>query len=589
MINTYKPRFKPWRYIPAAAAVPALILAAFMLYGGRTAFAQDGPAAADPASLAPTAPADMSRPDVLLVTQKLSDFPKDMLRQPLLKVFFTKDFVSYYESGESALSLKGAMRRLAFEQHTTVLDKLYSYALNAPAELAFWKSFNGRLEQYMLVLSRPKLAALLGFLAKIAADDKQLSVYKQLQVPRLGNVTVFKLAYGYGCSLYFAGLGDKLVVYSSPDMTLPAPDELARWDDRARAEFGRSKGSGTFSRVYGPETGKAKHVLYASASFFSFGYQNFFPALAALKFRYAGEAWETYSLTGSHGAKSAIKAGPLWDSVPKSPALCAALPLDADKAADLLTALGNGDAEKKGLRSLAKTLRGPAGLCWYPGSAVYTPLLVMRTGQAVPAAAARALFEKAVGGNEAGILTGEQAETEEGGGPPHAARFEAPFPVDVKQLKDGFLLTREVSSRFGLYDQSQSPRGAKMRSRKFFRVSMLRSGEWLFFSADDRLVDKAMSVRQKRYPALSDQLNASQRQGGLIVFPGGAAELAKSAVLQSLPAEQESVFRESVSRLLFPAFERIGRFPGYSLAMPDYGSARPLKWERLRWQDIWLK
>ena len=128
-----------------------------------------------------------------------------------------------------------------------------------------------------------------------------------------------------------------------------------------------------------------------------------------------------------------------------------------------------------------------------------------------------------------------------------------------------------------------------MRSRKFFRVSMLRSGEWLFFSADDRLVDKAMSVRQKRYPALSDQLNASQRQGGLIVFPGGAAELAKSAVLQSLPAEQESVFRESVSRLLFPAFERIGRFPGYSLAMPDYGSARPLKWERLRWQDIWLK
>lgn len=517
---------------------------------------------------APMPAVDIARPDAIVATQSLSELPEDILKQPLLRKLLAEDLVFYYESSEGFLSLKGTVRRVAFENRQSALDELFAYVLKSPAKLAFWRSYDGRLNQYMLILDKTGATQLLAEVAKAAAGDSQFSLDHEVDAPGGGKANVYKIGYARGEEVYFAGVRDKLYIFSGRDMRLPAAGEMAPWPY---------------------EKDGAKHALFLSASYLSFGYQDFFPALEAIKFRFTDAGWETHVLTKSAAFKPPLDSAPLWSAAPKSPSLCLALPVDLERVAGFLR------PEKAG--ALAAALATPVGVCWYPESFMYSPLVVARLKGPLDQKALGDLFESLIGGLEAGILTDEersrlaaQEQARAAGktvdNPVRAAHFEPPLPVVSSASRGAALWSREVSSRYGIYERARSSAANKMRSKRFFRVRLAQTKDYLLFSADDRLVDNALAVLGKRYPALSDLLGAGQGNASVIVFPDKTASLIRGSTLQSLPAEEESVFRESVSRRLFPALDRIKNFPAYSLTMPSYASSDPLRWERLQWRPL---
>lgn len=536
---------------------------------------------------------NLSRPDALIVTKSLSELPRDILKQPLLKKLLTEDFVFYYESSEGFLGLKGTLRRIAYENNLTLADEVLSYVLRAPAELALWKSYDGKLNQFMLVLKRPGLGELLEMAAKVAAKDSQLTMQGEQKVAGVGKVSIYKLRYSHNDELFFGGFEGQLYVFSNPEITLPSPEDLKKWREDAKTNFGKNKNDGVFSLALEPEDDTSKHAIYLSAAYLSFGYQAFFPVLEAIKFRYARGEWEAYALTGSAAVNLAVDPSLLWAAAPRSPSVCIALPVDFLKVEDLLKLVYT-DKQKE-ISALAGTLKSPVGICWYPQSALYTPLIIAKTSATLNTAFLGEFFARAVGGNEAGILSEQErelyleqqkdrAEGKKVEDPVKASVFESPFPVEEKTDKRGTVWSREVSSRYGFYEQSQSRNAQKMRSKKFIRVSAALRDDTLLFSADDRLVENSLSVMDKKYPAVADSLPRKGSKPGLILFPEKIAELIKQAALQSLPAEQESVFRESVSRRLFPALEKIKEFPACAVPLPSFEEAGPWKWERLKCQ-----
>jgi uncharacterized protein YfaA (DUF2138 family) len=152
----------------------------------------------------------------------------------------------------------------------------------------------------------------------------------------------------------------------------------------------------------------------------------------------------------------------------------------------------------------------------------------------------------------------------------------------------GTVWSREVSSRYGILDAAKSTYREKMKSKKYFNVRLALWKEYLVFSPDARLVDNTIAVIEKKYPALSDSVSG-QKNIGFVITPPKLSELLKQATFESLPAEQESIYRESVSKRLFPVFDRMKKLPTYSVVFPDALSAAQDRWEDLKWQSSSVK
>ena len=75
------------------------------------------------------APIDFSHPDALILSERLSALPRDLLKVPLLKATLTEEFAFYYEEQEGRLSLMGTLRRLAYEHHLSFGDSLVQQGL----------------------------------------------------------------------------------------------------------------------------------------------------------------------------------------------------------------------------------------------------------------------------------------------------------------------------------------------------------------------------------------------------------------------------------------------------------------------------
>lgn len=532
------------------------------------------------------------RPDALIVTQSLSDLPKDIVKQQMLKEVLTDDFVFYYQESESYLSLKGSLKRIAFDHDLTLFDQLLSQALKAPAELALWKSYNGRLEDYMLVLERNMLTDLLTAVAKIAADDSQLTTHAEKAEGGGDKLTIYKLHYSNAKDLYFTGIKNRLVVFSHPDMPLPTEERIKKWTASSK---GQTQARGVFLGMFDPVENLGKHSLYFTINFLSFGYQKFFPSMDAVRFRFSEhDGWSTQAMFHANMAQNLQDPGELWQAVPKSPSACVALPINSGNLNELLARIFK--SKEADLKDFLASVQAPVAVCWYADSKLYTPLLVAKLGKSVKGDFLRGVFEQSVGNLEAGILTEaemaqfrEQQKRRAAGekieDPIKATQFEQAMAITEEKKKDGVIWSREVSSRFGLYDTDKSKHSKQMRSSKFFNVRMASWKGYLAFSPDDRLVDNAISVIDKKFPALSDSLPGNANSG-IVFVPSELAELLKGATLDSLPAEQESVFRESVSRRLLPALDRMKKFSAMSVVWPKLESSSQARWEELKWQTL---
>lgn len=522
-------------------------------------------------------PLNLARPDALIVTQSLSQLPRDVLKVPLLKELLNEDFVFYYEHSLERIRLTGTVRRIAYEHDLNFGDELLAYAFATPAHLALWKGPDGSLQHYLLLIDRSGLVKALETLGKIVADDKQLKLRDAITLADGEKLPVYELEYGYQRSLFFADYHGSLLVFSGAGLLLPAnPEQIA-----TVAQFlAQPRLEALFTERFKLDGPAPTHQLAVAAEYLSFGYQRFFPALEALRFDFGPTGWSSAAwLTAALPPAEEV-----WKAVPTGAAMCIAAPVHPATVTTLIGQLLPGEP---GTQLLA-ALESPAALCWYRRSRLYTPLMLIKTRRSDLTPQLRALFAQATGSPEAAIPAPAPTATDAAAATPVARSpapprktYHPPFAVTEQPCSGGMIWRREVSSRYGLHPAKASPNAEAMRSSRFFAVTLAYCDQTLIFSPDDALAQQAVAVLAKQYPALADALPSGLDPVALI-FPRSLAELLETELQESLPEAQEPVFRASVARYLLPQLEKSKQFPAQALDLPSGATG----WVPIRWSAL---
>lgn len=516
---------------------------------------------------------NLLQPDAFLDTQSLSSLPKDILAAPVLRDLATEELFFYYREDEGRLGLEGSLRRIGFEHQLELGDRLIAGILDRPAQIAFWKSHDGKLGLWLMAVGRDGLLPAFEALAKAALSDNQLRVAGTL--PGHADTSVFELRFNKSRKLYFTSLGEQLLVFSDASILLNTEAET---QDRLNRLLAAPHPSALWQQAFQMTARTVTHSLAVSANYLSLGYQALFPDLRALRFDYDAAGWKA----GISAAEAFPAAGKVWRAIPDRPALCAALPVATDRLAELLAKV----VDEQAAQNLSDEIIAPALICWYDKAKLYTPLLVIQ--KKTPASLGDSLksaFETAIGNHEAGVEQ-EQAPTEpvklDENGEPQAADVKVdylpPFEITEQTLADGRILRREVSSPYGTLSSEDSEHQQDMRSSRYFPVALAEWQDLLLFSPDSVLVDDAVAVLEGRYPALLDSLPAAA-DSFVLVTPEHLAELLKTSLLESLPDGQEAIFRANVSERLLPQLEQ---FKDHSVVRLRAPGAKA-DWEPLEW------
>ncbi len=643
-------------------------------------------------------------PDAMIITESLSRLPRDLLSNPILKEILTEDFLFYYEYNEGRLGLRGTLRRISYEHDLTFVDEVLSYIFDTPAEIMFWKGYDGRLRKYCLSVSTSGLAPYIEFAARVASDDSQLKLVGT-KTSEGKDIPVYELRYAAHQKLYFASGETYTYIFSNREMALPEKKktenqpETKRFSDTAREKF---------AAISGPvRNGHPAHTVFVSLRYLSFGYQRFFPNLESLCFEYRNKAWTLSALTKNTEKALPADSTALWKAVPSGTCLCAALPSDPMTLKDILGSVA-ADSQTE-IEALLGAVQSPAALCWYPDSEIYTPLLAVKSDETKDMKSVLGtLFEKSTGGVEARALTEKQkeklaetvdtehelaemeqwkteygyfltedeekeleaernkerlekrweqaleydlewkindrvsSETEalEKAGTPltedQRSELEAKIrketesalraeikddcekeikeraerkaelkeklpalkkevetyknagPFKVAEVSDPgkTIWTRDLSSQYGIYSAAGRKDAKAMRSDRYFKVCLAYQKGYVLFSPDHRLVEKAVATLDKKYPPIADSLPPDKSNTLLILYPENLGRLLKRSVSDSLPEAQESVFRESVSRYLFPVLDKTAYFPAVAINMPSFSRDTAKRWEELKWENL---
>ncbi|MGJ0430801.1 DUF2138 family protein [Methylobacter sp.] len=518
---------------------------------------------------------NLLNPDAFLNTQSLSRLPKDLLTAPVLQHLALEDLFFYYRENEERLSLEGTLRRISFEHELNLSDRFLAAILDRPAQIAFWKSRDGRLGRWLTVVRREGLVPVLEALAKTALADSQLRIAGALPGPSAPQV--FELSYGRRLKLYFASVGDHLLVFSDPGILLHTEAaELERVNRLLSAKNPADHWVQSFQLDVQPHA----HTFAVSANYLSLGYQTLFPALHALRFDYDAPGW-TAAVSASDSFPTASK---VWNAVPDHPALCAAVPIDPDRTAALLSKVVSADDAER----LADALEPPAAVCWYDKTKLYAPLVAIRkNSEASLNTALQNLFRTAIGTHEAGVAQVEpsaakpaqQAGEDEPAEAP-VVIYHPPFEVLEDKQANGTVWRREVSSPYGIRPREDSEHSEDMRSGRYFTVALAERQDTLLFSPDATLVDDAIAVLEGRYPALGDALPENS-ESAVVMYPDRLVNMVTTALLDSLPGEREPIFRANVSERLLPELEKLKDGRIMRLPMPTGKTA----WEPLKWSE----
>lgn len=511
---------------------------------------------------------DFSRPDALVDSESLSSLPRDMLRVPLLRDVLTEDFVNYYEDNEGRLSASGALRRIAFEHDLDWGDALLKRVFDEPGRLMAWRGADGTLRYWALSMERNGLAKVLQTLGTIAPADTQLS-----RAGEVDGTPLYALRIGPARSLLLAGKGDRLVILSEAGMLLDAEGKpigarakaVAAWlsDDAGAREAPLQ--SFALDAAKGSPKG---HRVLVGANYLSFGYQMFFPGIEALRFDFAGAdpkagagdaAWRSAVLVDGARLPGEWNTAELWKALPADPAACATLPVDWPAAGKMLQKVSGGKDELAA--QVGQAFEGPAAVCWYSKSALVAPLFMARVKSADAASALRpvlaSLFEQVIGAFEpnAGAQKGTYAR----------------LPVQNRQGAGGAVLwSRAVSSPYGTREGKGAPFAAQLSAGAYFPVTLAQAGNTVLFSPDGALVDDALAVQGKRFPAVADTMQRAQLARTVLSFtPSTLAPLVRREATKALPADQEALFLNAARAHLFPKLKTLAAYPPVSLVLPD--------------------
>ncbi|MDR3055662.1 MAG: DUF2138 family protein [Zoogloeaceae bacterium] len=499
-------------------------------------------------------------PDALIRTYSLARLPVDLLRVPLAKDVLTEDFVDYYENHESRLSLMGTARRIAYEHKLEWTDRLVESVFDEPAEVALWRDSGGRLQYFAVAMTRNVLAQAIQTVLPALSDVQARSAGK-LQGT---DADILLLDYGGRYQLLLVSQGDRVVALSDPGMLLAAENddngvplqrgEAVKLMTRLINVTDESAAVSPLAQHFGLAALPEKsHEIAFAAPVFAFGYASFTPDLRALKLSFDAEGhWQS----AARVAEQATWAEQLWSALPHRPGLCAALPVDWSELAAPLARLNEGRAIVS--ENFADRFEGAAAVCWYQDSRLYTPLFVARLKTAPDEVVAKEFFSLAAVATKAG----ERGEV-------------------VFDRKTGVGSWRgEVASRFGQGD------GRNAAERKLFPALALH-GNRVFFSPDVALVDGALDVAAKRYPALADSFAPTDFAADTLAFidPSALAGLLKKEIFTALPRDEEATFRNAADVYLTPRLDALARYPAQRIRLEaaETGNTwRPLTWESAR-------
>ena len=505
---------------------------------------------------------DIFLPDALIRSYSLSKLPPDLLRIPLARNVLTEDFVTYYEQNENRMALSGTLRRIAFEHELDFPEKLLASVFDEPAEVALWRDDAGRLKDFVIVLSRNHLARAIQILLPAAAkvSDMQLSSAGTLDGT---DVEILALKYGTGHHLLLLSKGDRIVALSNPGMLLMGNSEeetSARWPQSEKAvEIIREllesgKPASPFARHFlleGP-LAEEKHELTLAARAFALNYETFVPGLEALSLTFDNQGkWQSAALLNGaawhdDGNKS------LWAALPHGPGFCAALPVDWTKMTSVLKKFNTRQEQQADPKEFTASFTGPAAVCWYKDSRLYTPLFVAHLDAGANEKQVQEFFDLAAQATEAG--EGEA----------------------VMDASSGSALWQgKIASRFGSSDNN---------GKRSLKPALAVRRNIVFFSPDAALVENALAVAAKRYPALADSFRAGNAP---LAFadPNALASLLRKEIFTALPRDEEALFRNAAEAYLVPRLEAFARYPVQRVELSKKVRGDGTAWYPLEWKE----
>ena len=518
---------------------------------------------------------DLAKPDAWLRTPSLSALPRDLVRAPLLRDLLTEDFAFYYEEHEDRLGFVGAVRRIAYEHEKTLPDRLLELALDGPAEMSFWIDAKGAPRHWLLAMTRGPLARAMQDLGTVAASDKQLSVIATVRAAG-GDVTAYALRLSPRRTLGLLARGDRVLVLSDPGLLFNAERNvdaaaLAVVETMLAADPSSQSAHAASLGVEGVGAGTGAHTLVADARLLSLGYRHFFPAWQALRVDVGaggGSLQARLRLRGG-GAPAAPAAAAAdrdwWTALPTGAAACAVLPIEWSALKDVMAApqaapaLG---ADRPRWDRFADALEGPAAVCWYARSRLHTPIVVARTKAGVDEADVAFVLEAASGW----LAPAAAGAASAAGGAPAVATPPAASPGAGRGQQ-------EVEAPWGPHGEGEETS---------YRPTFARSGRWITFSPDDRLVDLAVDAQARRFPSLAEALPAA---GSTLAFvaPRPLADLVEREAFAVVGTDQE-LFRKALQQRLGPRLEALRRLPtGRAVAG---GAADAQGWVGIDWQAL---
>jgi uncharacterized protein YfaA (DUF2138 family) len=544
---------RPLRLVLSATL--AVVIAVGAYFGWAAWQHQQRLRAPIPATLLDIAPIRLAQPDAIIVSTRLRDLPHDLLSVPLLHAALTEDFVFYYQENDTLLGLKGTLRRIAYEHQLSIGDEVIALALDQPADLALWHGADGKLSHWLLNANRNEWTKLLQTVAEIAAHDTQLSQVGTLPLSDGGVTPLYKLNYTPRDSLFFAGAGDKMVVFSDPSMiTGVTYGDDAERDKVWQALLDSHWQVSPLRRHFGLEAFAGKHAVVAQTAYLSFNYQQFFPALEALRFDFDGRQWASYARLGAANVHDAFTTTDLWAHVPTAASLCTSMPLDTRRLAPILQA--SKDAAALADPKLLEGIHAPVAICWYPDGGLYSPLVVAQVDTHTSDAALDALFDASIGNNR--------------GLPVDGATGNGAIPITQVGSQGGARVWhRQVATDFGRFD-----------------VTMARQDNWLVFSPRAKLVENTLAVFAGKRPALADSLPSGREMIEAVINPRTLSALLLDASLSSLPQKSEPILREAAQNRLAPRLKALAGFPPVALMLPQPLHDTERAWQPIEWQTL---
>jgi uncharacterized protein YfaA (DUF2138 family) len=581
------PESRPLRFVLFALVALVIVIAGWL--GWSSWQHHQRLRAPIPATLLDIAPIRLARPDAMIVSSSLRDLPHDLLSVPLLKSVLTEDFVFYYEERDTVLGLKGTLRRIAYEHQLSLGDEVIALALEQPADVALWRGPDGKLTHWLLNANRNGWAKLLELAAKVAVSDTQLSQAGTLPLAGGGTTPLYKLQYTSQDALFFAGNGDKMVVFSDPSMI--EGNEYGTDAERAKvwqALLDTHWQASPLRRHFGLADFTGKHTVVAETGYLSFNYQQFFPAFEALRFDFDGQGWSSYVRLRGGAPRASLATQDLWHHVPTAASLCTAMPLEPAKLAPILA--GTKDLEPLGDPKMLDGVHAPVAICWYPSGGLYSPLVVAHVdAHAASDADLDALFDKSIGNSFAAQANGGDA----------AAAGDADRTDAGKQ---GGKIGGNQASRTATHTagngngadgvDAHSQNGARIWHRMVktdfgrFDVTMAREGDWLVFSPNAQLVTDTLAVFTNQRPALADSLPNDRSLIETVITPRTLSALLEQAALGSLPQQTEPIFREAAQNRLVPRLKALAGFPPVALILPESLQDAQRAWQPIEWQTL---